>query len=1430
MKYIRQIIFIVLILFLINLTPERSEGQVPVEYEIIGDTVYIDIAGKGKISQTPHTLLKSKNHPIINFTNNFGSELCLDIALGFDTERVRATSIEYWKEDVEHPYEVTDFGNIELYQDCAGEVFENYGLVNATTVWCNDAICLLNGTTEDCYWEINDYNRYATNTSGARVFYNVTAIIGSHTEYDYYDDWWTIPESKYSKVDYNDKEWYLFKDITFVNGETKTIRPEIYVNVGLGENSGKYDIIIKKCSETMSEAISSGDYVYLDPWWNSSWNKCRVLNLTNPASATLTGFPFLIELNATRDFPEAQPDGDDLRFINASDCDSDGNELPFEIETWNNTEASKLSHIWLKHTLTSNQEIQIALYYNSSASGIGQDAYNVWDSNYLGVWHMTRTDARDSTSNGYNFTTQNSPVYNESGLISNSVYFNKDDEDYIYIATGSGKFNVASNTIEAWVKIDTDPDTSAQGIWSYDYTSHNAPYYAQLFVVGGSAGNDELTCGWNLAGVLQLGMIGVNAFTNDMYKWKYVSMTWTSGSQAVYSDTILRDSETNSGSRTYYDQEVYVGHTNYGAYFDGHIDELRFSNIVRSKDWLNASHNITDNPSFYLEVGDEETPTANNVPSYTGFEPSNNTDLTAGTTSIILNVTVNDADGGDSLTVSFMDATDDSIICTNSSISPATEVSCEWTGLSDGMNKTWYVNVTDGTDTNTSGTYDFEVLTTCVLGIEWDSPTTNANHSLNTHIDYNVTVYATNSSGYGTCIVNASIDPTLTLNNETHDIFDDSTTYFTQQGYNYGGHTLIYILEGTTTEFLGFIKFNISEVPSDATINKATLMLYLDDNKMDANEDQIIRIYKIYQFPQYNISGYVWDEGNKSGTANDLVYEINYTNDPHDAVSGRYDNINYNITIYNTDTTGKYYNWTVTSFVDADKGNNNITFFINPSLNASQGIGSADYLAFGSKENADSGKFPKLVIEYTEATPERKTGLIPQCPDSDPFCTTDDNPHNQITISSGSSYTFNWTVNATGTEGNTFTFNATVDLYGDSSVTNITENINITIDDLTTATTVPWISFEYPTPADNNWTNNEDWFTINASFPSTTDYCFINYTPSANYSLGLVSDYENYYAKYYTSTDHFDFAKTGSDTEHLHVLVDPSGLTWSYWEVPISELWGLTVKDAQIEFRISEMSAENISENHRIQIRYNNTVGNNLSATYCDSNPEDCIRRIESTTLHETVYLDNASITEQPEAISNNGTIIASNITTLLQDAIDNQLDDFWLYFDGNFSDFNGSSVRIANDLSNHAELDGNFKMWYYEPRVRVVMDIDNLSMSLSSTQANFTLYNMTNGTNEYKVCCVNEIGQNCTDTRTMYLNISESTITPPASDTCTYGGSGNWNIDASDNCKLSAETVSGIVYCYGTGSMTFEGIIDANGIIIDPDCVWNTDDGGGFT
>src|SRR3989344_5011841 len=150
--------------------------------------------------------------------------------------------------------------------------------------------------------------------------------------------------------------------------------------------------------------LSSTTIYATDSWYNTSWQYRKKLIFDNSTqSENLTNFPVLVKLTSSRfDFTLAQSAGQDIRF-----ADSDGTTLlPYEIESYDSS--SSTANIWVKvpQVDASSSTDYIYMYYGNSSTADGQSGTGVWDSNFVGVWHLDESTGNflDSTDNNQNST------------------------------------------------------------------------------------------------------------------------------------------------------------------------------------------------------------------------------------------------------------------------------------------------------------------------------------------------------------------------------------------------------------------------------------------------------------------------------------------------------------------------------------------------------------------------------------------------------------------------------------------------------------------------------------------------------------------------------------------------------------------------------------------------------------------------------------------------------------------------------------------------------------------------------------------------------------------------------------------------------------------------------------------------------------------
>ena len=202
-------------------------------------------------------------------------------------------------------------------------------------------------------------------------------------------------------------------DTTNTAGDNKdTIRIEIndLGNTGTGGSStiilGIVNIDITPVNDAApvanddAYAVDEDNTLTVD-WWDTDWTRRQQLTFDNLAQAeTLTDFPVLVILNSSNiDYAQTKDDGSDLRFFAA-----DGTPLAYEIEQWNEGGDSS---VWVRvPQITGNSNSDsIWMYYGNAAAEPAKNAAGVWDSNFVGVWHLNEEQAGTGTAGVYQDST-----------------------------------------------------------------------------------------------------------------------------------------------------------------------------------------------------------------------------------------------------------------------------------------------------------------------------------------------------------------------------------------------------------------------------------------------------------------------------------------------------------------------------------------------------------------------------------------------------------------------------------------------------------------------------------------------------------------------------------------------------------------------------------------------------------------------------------------------------------------------------------------------------------------------------------------------------------------------------------------------------------------------------------------------------------------
>jgi hypothetical protein len=330
------------------------------------------------------------------------------------------------------------------------------------------------------------------------------------------------------------------------------------------------------------------------PWHLSNWryrNKLTFINTQDNLGVepeVLVDFPIMLKLKngVNIDYSKTNDNGSDIRFV-----DSDGTQLSYEIENWDETGES---FVWVKvPQINIGSEDYIYLYYGNNSAEDTQNATDVWSNGYEMVQHLkdnTNTTVIDSTVNQYlgNKRGANLPLQ-INGKIGKAQQFANGD----YITLGNIlNPNDKSWTVEIWYRRQTLGNSNANILYNKENLWETA------------AGGGNATYAW----YPHWAWDGAGTALITLNKWHYNGVTYDKINQRMYHDGLevySRAQTGNIGSNTSYLQIGARGNTGHSSFFIGDIDEMRVSGVARSSAWLAASYR--SDSSEFLDVGEENS-------------------------------------------------------------------------------------------------------------------------------------------------------------------------------------------------------------------------------------------------------------------------------------------------------------------------------------------------------------------------------------------------------------------------------------------------------------------------------------------------------------------------------------------------------------------------------------------------------------------------------------------------------------------------------------------------------------------------------------------------------------------------------------------------------------------------------------------------------
>jgi hypothetical protein len=289
-----------------------------------------------------------------------------------------------------------------------------------------------------------------------------------------------------------------------------------------------------------------------------------------PATSSENDFPLLVRLNSDFfNFSQAKNAGEDIRFSTGT-----GLPLAYDIEEWDSSKGTAC--IWVRiPRIEGNTRQEIKMYWGmpgAKSESSGKAVFNQTNG-YLSVLHMNDSVA-DATGNIAPKNVGTTPKEGIIGLARNFV-----EGQGISGGDKITTYPVGANpsTTEAWTRVNK-PNVNVIG-WGNDER------FGKVIMKFVSPPKIRMDCYFADANVSGNSKLSMN-------QWIQVVHTWQGGDSRVYvngevdgiSNTVKNPLALKSPV------QMWIGGWKNEYLFDGDIDEVRISKVVRSSDWIRLQY------------------------------------------------------------------------------------------------------------------------------------------------------------------------------------------------------------------------------------------------------------------------------------------------------------------------------------------------------------------------------------------------------------------------------------------------------------------------------------------------------------------------------------------------------------------------------------------------------------------------------------------------------------------------------------------------------------------------------------------------------------------------------------------------------------------------------------------------------------------------
>jgi len=274
-------------------------------------------------------------------------------------------------------------------------------------------------------------------------------------------------------------------------------------------------------------------------------------------------------------FSHAQSDGADIRFTKPDDT-------LLKYERVIHDDVNKIAHYWVKiPSISSSTDTEFFIQYGNATASDGEDATNVWDSNFLAVMHLK--DITTSTvKNSVDGTSKNKYSANNPLESTGEIYKAQDfSSDHIIL----GDIDIDGNgTIEALVNPSSFGSTYGNSICSKG-TGLNSGYADLGLFLSETNGYVYIQ-----SGDISTSQAFISTLQTSTGTWQYVAGRADGTNLSAFLGTTKdTTAQTTTPAGNYTNYTIGRFGSSSALRFSGKMEEVRISDTDRSDAWLKAT-------------------------------------------------------------------------------------------------------------------------------------------------------------------------------------------------------------------------------------------------------------------------------------------------------------------------------------------------------------------------------------------------------------------------------------------------------------------------------------------------------------------------------------------------------------------------------------------------------------------------------------------------------------------------------------------------------------------------------------------------------------------------------------------------------------------------------------------------------------------------